>query len=165
MGPALGLLVGLSPGLPALPAQPAMAAGVEAQGPNPSAANDGMAAAPSVGFAAFDDKLFLAARKSGAPVGLYFEADWCHPCKEMHARTLRAPAVLEAAAGIRFFRVDMTTPSHYLGILQKSFRVVGAPTFILFGPDGKERAHRFGFIPPDEFARMLREGSKPATSS
>mgnify|MGYP003334724002 CR=1 FL=1 len=26
-------------------------------------------------------------------------------------------------------------------------------------------AHRFGFIPPDEFARMLREGSKPPTSS
>lgn len=133
--------------------------------PAPAAPAEDAHAAPQLEFAPFNDKVFIEARKSGAPVGLYFEADWCHPCREMHARTFREPAVLEAAAGYRLFRVDMTRPGAYLEILEKSFRVVGAPTVILFGPDGKERTRRFGFIPPDEFARMLGEGRKPSPSS
>lgn len=110
----------------------------------------------------FNDKEFLAARKSGSPVGLYFEADWCVPCKQMHARTLMAPAVIEAAKGIRFFRVDMTTPSHYVDLVRKSFQVLGAPTVILFGPDGKESGRRFGYVPPGEFLKMLSDARKPS---
>ena len=116
-------------------------------------------------FSPFNDQLFLRARKSGVPVVLYFEADWCAPCKEMDARTFRAPAVVEAAAGLQFFRVDMTTPSPYLGLLEKSFRVTGAPTVIVFGPDGKERKRRFGFIPPEAFVKMLDEGRRAGPSS
>lgn len=120
---------------------------------------------PQLEFAPFIDTLFVEARKSGDPVALYFEADWCHPCREMHARTFRDPAVLEAAADYQLFRVDMTRPGPYLELLEKSFRVLGAPTVILFGPDGKERSHRFGFIPPEDFARMLDEGRKPSPRS
>jgi thiol:disulfide interchange protein len=120
---------------------------------------------PQLEFAPFHDKLFVEARRSGDPVALYFEADWCHPCREMHARTFREPAVLEAAADYQLFRVDMTRPGPYLELLEKSFRVLGAPTVILFGPDGKERSRRFGFIPPEDFARMLEEGRKPAPRS
>lgn len=120
---------------------------------------------PQLEFAPFNDKLFVEARKSGDPVALYFEADWCHPCREMHARTFREPAVLEAAADYRLFRVDMTRPGPYLELLEKSFRVIGAPTVILFGSDGKERSRRFGFIPPEDFARMLDEGRKPSPQS
>lgn len=127
----------------------------EGPGPSPAAALE---------LAPFNDKAFLAARGKGAPVGLYFEADWCAPCKEMHARTFRDPAVVEAAAGIRFFRVDMTRPDAYVEIVKKSFRVSGAPTLILFGPDGKESGRRFGYIPPDDFAEMLGRSRGPSES-
>ncbi len=118
--------------------------------------------AREVEFAAFDDKAFVEARRSGVPVGLYFEADWCAPCKQMHERTFRAPAVVEAASGFRFFRVDVTEPDRQISLLQKSFQVVGAPTVILFGPDGKESTRRFGFIPPDDLAKMLSQSRRPA---
>lgn len=117
-------------------------------------------ATPQLEFTPFDDKVFLEAKRSGAPIGLYFEADWCHPCREMHARTLRDPAVLQAAAGYRFFRVDMTRPGGYLELVQKSFRIIGSPTVIFFGPDGKERSRRFGFVPPADFTRMLDEARR-----
>lgn len=123
------------------------------------------AAAPQLEFAAFHDKTFVEARRSGAPVALYFEADWCLPCRKMHAETFHEPAVLEAAAGYRLFRVDMTRPSYLLELIQKSFRIAGAPTVILFGPDGKERSRRFGFIPAGDLVRMLGEGRKPSSGT
>lgn len=118
-----------------------------------------------VEFSLFNDKAFVEARKSGAPVALYFEADWCAPCKEMHARTFPAPVVVEAATGIRFFRVDTSTPDHEVSLVKKGFDVIGVPTVIVFGPDGKERARRFGFIPPDDFAKMLGDAHKPLPGS
>ena len=126
---------------------------VAAPGPQPPGAE--------LRFTPFNDKLFLEARRSGAPVLLYFEADGCTPCEEMHAKTFRAPAVLEAATGIRFFRVNLSEADHEVALIKKSFRVLGAPTVILFGSDGKEAKRRIGFIPPDDFARMLGAGRKP----
>jgi thiol:disulfide interchange protein len=80
----------------------------------------------------------------------------------MHATTFRDPAVVAAAAGVRFFRVDMTTPTHYLALVQKSFAIFGEPTVIVFGQDGKERTRRFGFIPSGDFLKMLELGRTPA---
>lgn len=120
---------------------------------------------PQLEFAPFNDKEFVAARKSGTPVVLYFEADWCAPCRKMHASTLTAPAVIEAAAGIRLFRVDMTKPNAYLSLVEKSFQILGAPTLILFGPDGKETGRRFGFVGAEELVRMLGRSRKPAQST
>lgn len=118
-----------------------------------------------VAFEPFDDKAFTAAQKSGAPFVLYFEADWCLPCEEMHARTLRDPAVLEAAGGVRFLRVDMTKPDRYVDLIRESFRVIGAPTCVFFGPDGKEKSRRFGFIPPADFVSMIAAARGTAGSA
>ncbi|HXC50883.1 MAG TPA: thioredoxin fold domain-containing protein [Candidatus Limnocylindrales bacterium] len=139
------------------------AAGSEPQAPGAKAAEAAAPAsdAPQLRFEPFQDDAFIAARKSGAPVVLYFEADWCAPCREMHARTFPAPQVLSASSGIRFFRVDMTKPNRYLALVQESFQILGEPTVVIFGPDGKERSRRFGFVPPDDFAKMLSESRTP----
>jgi thiol:disulfide interchange protein len=120
---------------------------------------------PSLPFRNFVDKDFVEARKGQAPIVLYFEADWCEPCKEMHARTFRDPAVLEAATGMELFRFDMTRSDGYVDIMKNSFQVIGAPTVIVFAPGGREVARRFGFIPPSDFAEMLAKGRRPAASS
>jgi thiol:disulfide interchange protein len=133
----------------------------------PLAAGDAAPAAGSgpapteISFDAFDDKQFMQARRSGSPVVLFFESDGCVPCSKMHASTFRAPAVLEAAAGIRFFRVNLSSPDSYVDLVQKSFRVTGAPTLVVFGQDGAERSRRFGFVSPEAFVEMLDEGRKP----
>jgi thiol:disulfide interchange protein len=118
----------------------------------------GTAAAPGLQFRNFADKEFVAARQSGSPVVLYFEADWCEPCKEMHARTFRDPSVLEAARGMELFRFDMTSGDGYVELMKKSFQVIGAPTVIVFAAGGREAVRRFGFIPPDDFTDMLAQG-------
>jgi len=144
----------------------AEAAPAEAAPPAPAPANAD--ARPSLEFRQFDDKAFLAARRGTAPIVLYFEADWCVPCKEMHATTFREPAVLEAAAGMELFRVDMSRPDVHVDLIKKSFQVEGAPTLIVFAPGGREAARRFGFIPPDVLATMLakaREPRRPPASS
>lgn len=141
---------------------PAAASTRHGSGVRTTAAGGDEAGSRELELAPFDDRAFVEARKSGAPVGLYFEADWCAPCKEMHERTFRAPEVLAAAAGIRIFRVDLTEPDRQVSLLQKSFQVVGAPTVILFGPDGKESSRRFGFIPPEDLAKMLGRSRKAA---
>lgn len=154
VGAKLGLALALALGWPAT----AFATSAE---PVAEAA----AAASELQFTPFQDQAFLEARRSGQPVVLYFEADWCVPCKEMHAKTFRSAAVLEAAAGIRFFRVDLTNPNTHLDRVRKSFRVIGAPTVVLFGPDGKENGQRFGFIPADDFVDMLGRSRRPADNS
>jgi len=122
-------------------------------------------AAPALEFVAFDEHVFTAAQRSGEPFVLYFEADWCLPCKEMAARTFVAPEVLQAASGTRLLSVDITDPGRYVRLVQESFEVVGAPMTIFFGPEGKERHRRFGFIPPKDYARLLTETRAPAKGS
>jgi thiol:disulfide interchange protein len=137
---------------------------------SPAVASPGGGAPPAghpaaaLAFRKFVDTEFVAARKGGAPIVLYFEADWCEPCKEMHARTFVDPAVVAAAAGMELFRFDMTPADGYVDIMKNSFQVTGAPTVIVFAPGGKEAARRFGFIPPGDFIEMLAKGRVPASS-
>lgn len=137
---------------------PATSADTEPSGVQTPEASSG----PQLEFTAFHDLSFIQATRSGSPVALYFEADWCAPCQKMHASTFREPAVLEAASGFRLFRVDLTNADFQVNVIRKSFEVRGAPTIILFGPDGKERMRRFGFISADEFVRMLHKSGQPA---
>jgi thiol:disulfide interchange protein len=123
------------------------------------------AARESLVFRNFDDKGFVAARNGAAPVVLYFEADWCQPCKELHATTFRDPAVIEAAAGMELFRIDMTVSDRYVDLVRESFQVSGAPTLIVFAPGGQEAARRFGFIPAGELTEMLAKGRKSPAGS
>lgn len=129
--------------------------------PAARAAGQAVQPAPGLEFADFDAGQFVEARRSGSPLVLFFEADWCGPCRKMHEQTFRSPVVLEAAAGYRLFRVDMSEPDSHVERVTKSFRVIGAPTVILFSANGQESTRRFGFISPEDFATMLGEGRKP----
>jgi thiol:disulfide interchange protein len=147
--------VGAAPGSGAATAPPAaVPSGAGSAPPPPPDA----AAGPRLEFRSFADKDFVAARQSGSPVVLYFEADWCEPCKQMHDRTFRDRTVIEAARGMELFRFDMTSGDGYVDLMKKSFQVIGAPTVIVFAAGGREVARRFGFIPPDDFTDMLAKG-------
>lgn len=113
----------------------------------------------------YSDEAFREAVDSRAPVVLYFEADWCAPCKEMHDRTFRDPAVLEAAEGTRFLRIDMSGGDPVANEAQRAFRVFGAPTTIFYSAGGKERERRIGFIPPALFVRLLRASGEAGTTA
>lgn len=113
----------------------------------------------------FSAPTYDAARKSGSPFVMEFGADWCLPCKEMEERTFKDATVLEAGKGMTFISVDMTTSDRRTELILKSFEVFGAPTTIFYGPDGKEWKRKIGFIGPDDFAKLLREGWKKSDAS
>ena len=106
----------------------------------------------------FSAQSYDAARASGAPFVVEFVADWCMPCKEMAQRTFTDPAVVAAAEGMTFLSVDMTTSDRHVELILRSFDVVGAPTTIFYGPNGKEWKRKIGFIGPADFADYLRQG-------
>ena len=121
-------------------------------------------------FEPFSVQAYDRARANGKPFIVEFSAEWCLPCKEMQERTFTDPRVIRAAHGMTLLSVDMTTSDEPKERLLQSFDVVGAPTTVFFGPDGKERTRRVGFIPPEDFAQILTQlvpaaGEPPAAHS
>jgi thioredoxin-related protein len=56
----------------------------------------------------------------------------------------------------RFIPVRLEGPSHM--DLVRRFQVKGAPTTLLFSPDGEEKQRFAGFYPPEEYLRELAKG-------
>jgi thiol:disulfide interchange protein len=119
------------------------------------AGSSGTAATEELHWRDFDAHAYDAARASGRPFVIEFAAEWCRPCKEMEERTFKDPAVVKAAKGMTFLAVDMTTNDQMTQLILESFGVVGAPTTLFFGPDGKEWKRTIGFVGPTEFAELL----------
>lgn len=109
----------------------------------------------------FTADTYREAVRGDIPFVIEFTAEWCKPCNEMKERTFKDPAVIEAGEGFRFLRVDMTKPSPEIRSYKDSFKVPGAPTLLFFDAEATERHRRIGFIPPEEFADMLRDTSAP----
>jgi thiol:disulfide interchange protein DsbD len=106
-------------------------------------------------WASFSEEALARATAAGRPVLLDFEAAWCLPCREMDRTTFRDARVARAAAPFAALRVDVTTADARTSAVMSRFEVVGVPTYVLLGPDGRER-HRFvGFVGAEEMRRAL----------
>jgi thiol:disulfide interchange protein DsbD len=95
----------------------------------------------------------LAALSSGEPAVLDFYASWCRVCKKLDRETFSDPRVRKALGRVRALKVDFDeAPS-----LAERFKVVGVPTVVFVGPDGREiPALRFsGFLTAEEFLARL----------
>lgn len=118
----------------------------------------------SLVFEPFTAEAYDRVRAGGAPFVVEFGAEWCLPCKEMEERTFTDPKVIQASQGMAFLTVDMTTTDRLTELILESFEVLGAPTTLFFGPDGKERTRRVGFIGPQDFADLLEESRRPVSA-
>ncbi len=98
------------------------------------------------------------ASAQGKGVMLDFFAEWCTDCHRMEKVTFRDPQVLAALENVVALKADVTANDAEDKRLLKHFRLIGPPTIIFFGPDGKERtSHRvMGFMGPEEFAAHVR---------
>ncbi len=94
---------------------------------------------------------------AGRPVMIDFAADWCLPCKELEHKTFVDPAVVAAGSGWVFLKADLTkTGSPEVEALKDRWKVLGVPTLIFLGPDGRETGERVvGFEPPETFVSRL----------
>jgi thiol:disulfide interchange protein DsbD len=91
------------------------------------------------------------------PMLVDFTAEWCGACKELSRITFADPKVMVEANRFIAVRVDATNdddPS--VDAIKDHYGVVGLPTVIVLGSDGRERSRLTEFVPPDRFLDLIR---------
>lgn len=68
-----------------------------------------------------------------------FTADWCISCKVIEQEVFTDPTVKAELQDVKRLRIDVTDNDASDQAIMKHFGVVGPPTLMWFGPDGKER--------------------------
>jgi len=97
------------------------------------------------------------ARAEAKPLLLDFTAEWCGACKELASHTFADPTVMQEAARFVAVKVDATSdddPS--VDRVKDKYHVLGLPTVIVLGTDGRERARITEFVSPEQFLTALR---------
>lgn len=80
-----------------------------------------------------------AAERAGRPAILDFYADWCVECVRMERTVFSRPEVRRALTDVAALQVDITDYDAADRALMREFDVLGPPTVLFFGPDGRER--------------------------
>jgi thiol:disulfide interchange protein DsbD len=110
----------------------------------------------------FSEQSLAHATESGRPVLIDFQAAWCLPCREMERTTFRDPAVVRAMRDFTNLKADVTAQDERAEALMGHWDVPGVPTYVLLGPDGRERRRFIGFVPVDRMLDGLREAAGAA---
>ena len=107
---------------------------------------------------AFDARIAEAGQR-GQWTLVDFYADWCVSCKVIEREVFADPRVQQALVGMQLLRPDVTANNADDQALMRTHQILGPPTMLLIGPDGKEaRVERIiGELSADEFlARLAR---------
>jgi len=93
----------------------------------------------------------------GRRVMLDLYADWCVACKEFDKYTFSTPQVQDALANTLLLQADVTQNNSQQAALLKRLNVLGLPTILFFGPDGKElpQSRVTGFMDSAKFTAHL----------
>ncbi len=111
-------------------------------------------------FAPYDPALLSQAQTQGKPVLVDFSASWCIPCKELELKTFSDPNVREALKPWVLLKADLTQySSGPVEALKKQFGIMGVPTLVFVGPDGKERQElrSVGFVSAHELLQKIEK--------
>jgi thiol:disulfide interchange protein DsbD len=96
------------------------------------------------------------ARAEAKPLLIDFTAEWCGACKELARHTFSHPDVMKEASRFVAVKVDATSDEDAsVDAIKSKYAVVGLPTVILLGSDGRERARFTEFVPPEQFLAQL----------
>jgi thioredoxin:protein disulfide reductase len=106
-----------------------------------------------------------AASAAGRPVMLDFYADWCVSCKEMERYTFTDAGVQAEFARASLLQADVTANDAADQALLQRFGILGPPTIVFFGADGRERSEYriVGFKPAGEFRAHIAQAFGVAT--
>ncbi len=112
----------------------------------------------SIAWESFKEDTYKKSLASNNKIIIDFYADWCIPCKELDKFTFSDQRVIDMTASYSAFKADLTkSTSPEVEALRREFNIVGVPTVILIGSDGKEAERLTGFVPPEEFIKLLEK--------
>lgn len=74
---------------------------------------------------------------TGKPMMIVFGAKWCPPCLELKQEVLADNAVVQASAKVVPLYIDATVSSSEIDALLDKYHVVGWPTILFVGKNGK----------------------------
>lgn len=108
--------------------------------------------------AALNRKL-AAAAKADRWTLVDFYADWCVACKVIEEEVFGDPRVQAKLSDFQLLRPDITEYNASDQALMEHFNIMGPPTILLIGPNGKERRalRVIGEISADAFLKRLRK--------
>lgn len=115
---------------------------------------------PGIQWEKYTPEKLEQARASGTPVMMDFYADWCVPCLELDRVTFTDPDVIAATSEFKKLKVDLTRyESERSTELRKQFEVMGVPTIVFIGSDGKEvkDARVVGFLKSEPFLKKVQK--------
>jgi thiol:disulfide interchange protein DsbD len=78
------------------------------------------------------------ARAQAKPLVVDFTAEWCVTCKQIERTVFADPTVQARLKDVAFVRADVTDYSDASRALMQRFGVVGPPTILFLGADGRE---------------------------
>jgi thioredoxin:protein disulfide reductase len=113
--------------------------------------------APAIAWEKTEEAGLTKAKTESKPMLIDFGASWCTACKELEHETWPAAAV--RSEGTRFVAVaiDATDDEDKtVEALKKKYKVVGLPTVVLIGKDGKEQARFNEFVKPERMALAMK---------
>ena len=105
----------------------------------------------------FSEESVRQATRARKPVLLDFSAEWCGACKELERYTFTDARVRELSEKFTLLKVDATEERPELDILKKRYGVMGLPTMVFYGIDGKVRTDLVvtGFEDADAFLKKM----------
>ncbi len=113
-------------------------------------------------FSNYDPAAVSLARKDHRPVFIDFSASWCLPCKELEVKTFSNPEIHRAFQGWVLLKADLTQyTSGPVEDLKKNYGIMGVPTLLFVGPDGREKKDLrvVGFVSADDLLKKIRSVS------
>lgn len=100
------------------------------------------------------DSALEEAKKANRRIVLELYMEGCPHCTHLHTETHADAGVVESLNS-KYVPVRLEGRSH-MDVVKK-FNVTGAPTTLVFSPDGTE-LHRFaGFVPPADYLKELEK--------
>lgn len=108
------------------------------------------------------DVLLATAGQRGQWTLVDFYADWCVSCDVIEREVFGDPRVQQALNDMQLLRPDVTANNADNQALMRSHQILGPPTMLLIGPDGRERrAERIiGELSADEFLARLAQAKQ-----
>jgi len=95
------------------------------------------------------------ASEQGKLVMIDTYADWCVACKELEEYTFSDLEVISELKKMILVKLDFTDKNETNEKIRKGLNVIGMPTVIFLGSDGKEINRFSGFYKKDKFLKFL----------